>query len=173
MAIYQYSTRRRIEVDTAHRVPHHGSKCFNLHGHRYVFEALIVGELVADGEERGMVMDFSFIKEEMIKHIHDNIDHAMVLWQDDELVDRIVRHSRFDDALRGRLLPLNETITGTKLYIMDDVPTAENMAKHFFEVLEGPIALRSRSNAHIAQLDVYETPNCLARYPHIPLHNHD
>ena len=55
--------RRRIEIDAGHRVPHHASKCCNLHGHRYVIEALCNGPLAEAGEQTGMVLDFGFLKE--------------------------------------------------------------------------------------------------------------
>ncbi len=56
----KYSVTRRISIDAAHRVSTHGSKCRNLHGHRYMIEATCVaraGLLHEDGEQTDMVAD--------------------------------------------------------------------------------------------------------------------
>ncbi len=129
-----------------------------------------------------MVMDFSFIKEEMMKCIHEVIDHGLILWKDDYLRHALTWDpqdapemagdwSVTPDHLSAGLTP-EWGLKGIKLYLMEDVPTAENMAKHFFEVLGARILFRSGKRARIAQLDVYETPNCLARYPAVPVHDH-
>ena len=58
---------REIGIDMAHRVTHHGSKCKNIHGHRYTIHAMVKGPLFESGEQQGMVLDFGFLKEEMMK----------------------------------------------------------------------------------------------------------
>ena len=118
-------------------------------------------------------MDFSFIKDEMMLNIHDNIDHALVLWRKDINVERMLSISGLarQESL-DELVDKQYTIEGVKLYLMEEVPTAENMAMHFFNLLQGPIRAHSNGRAHIAQMDVYETPNCLARYPAVPYHVH-
>jgi len=49
-----FTISRLIEIDAAHRVMTHGSKCRGLHGHRYKIEAVCgskSGDLVKKGEE--------------------------------------------------------------------------------------------------------------------------
>jgi len=49
--------RRWVETDTGHRVPNHSSKCRNMHGHRYRWEAELEGDVVTDvgASEEGML----------------------------------------------------------------------------------------------------------------------
>lgn len=148
-----FEITRKIEIDAAHRVPHHGSKCFAVHGHRYVIEATCQGELLSDGEQQGMVMDFGFLKECMMKAIHDPCDHGIILWSRDEI--------------------LNELAIGKgwwKTRIINKVPTAENLAKIWFEDLEQAIITwwntYDPESEHVMpelmKVRVYETPNCWA-----------
>ncbi|RDS98986.1 6-carboxytetrahydropterin synthase QueD, partial [Burkholderia contaminans] len=37
---------RKLEFDAGHRIPDHRSQCRNLHGHRYVLEVTLRGDLV-------------------------------------------------------------------------------------------------------------------------------
>ena len=57
------SVTRRLEFDAGHRIPDHRSQCRNLHGHRYVLEITLTGDIVqAPGEsDNGMLMDLSLI----------------------------------------------------------------------------------------------------------------
>ena len=52
------SITRRLEFDAGHRIPDHRSQCRNLHGHRYVLEITLCGDVVqAPGEsDNGMLM---------------------------------------------------------------------------------------------------------------------
>ena len=55
--------RRWVETDTGHRVNNHRSKCRNMNGNRYRWEAEIEGDVVTDvgKSEEGMLMDFADI----------------------------------------------------------------------------------------------------------------
>ena len=163
MAISKFAIRRRIEIDAAHRIPDHRSKCFNLHGHRYVIEAEVEGELYPEGEQRGMVMDFGFLKALMMKHIHEPCDHGMILYVDDPLLPTFEDRANYN-------IPYPFMI-GVKMYVIDAVPTAENLAHHWFEAMEFPIhnkLLGEGQQGGLVQVCVWETPNCCAMYPPIP-----
>ncbi|MFW8587824.1 6-carboxytetrahydropterin synthase [Rhizobium beringeri] len=70
---------REIGIDAAHRIPHHESKCHNLHGHRYKIAATCVGPLCGDGEQTGMVLDFRFLEGR-----NDGRDRCLLRsWHDD------------------------------------------------------------------------------------------
>ncbi|MDG1445657.1 MAG: 6-carboxytetrahydropterin synthase, partial [Methylophilaceae bacterium] len=47
----------RLEFDSGHRIPNHNSQCRNLHGHRYVIEITLNGDIVQNEQtsEDGMV----------------------------------------------------------------------------------------------------------------------
>src|SRR4051812_45172843 len=80
-----HTIAREIGIDMGHRVTFHGSKCRNLHGHRYTIQATCRGPLFVEGEQQGMVLDFGFLKEIMMKEIDEPCDHGMALWVDDPI----------------------------------------------------------------------------------------
>jgi 6-pyruvoyltetrahydropterin/6-carboxytetrahydropterin synthase len=60
---------------------------------------------------------------------------------------------------------LAEKANGTaKLYIVPFQPTAECLAKHWFERLAPRLIARSGGLAHLVRLSVWETPNSRADY---------
>ena len=90
---------REIGIDMAHRVTHHGSKCKNIHGHRYTIHAMVKGPLFESGEQQGMVLDFGFLKEEMMKQIDVPCDHGTTLWIDDPILRMAIDSETFEVAL--------------------------------------------------------------------------
>lgn len=148
---------RRIEIDMGHRVPDHASKCRNLHGHRYVIEAIVMGELASEGEQTGMVLDFGFMKEIMMRRIDRRYDHALCLWKEDPLV---VALGEFDED--GYYMPsvLNEMLGfDHKVVLTDVVPTAENLAHIWMKSMEQDVIDESYGRARLVALKVWETPN--------------
>jgi len=167
-----FTIMRQLEIDAAHRVPEHGSKCRALHGHRYKIEAHCRGELAQEGEQGGMLLDFSFLKEGLIMHIHDPCDHGLILRFDDALLTGLIGPTRFKDIQ----LQFQDGIKtweeyswneGLKLYLIRTVPTAENLAQHWYERLQQFVKDRSDGRATLAKLRVHETPNCWAEYPFV------
>ena len=165
----EHEITRKIEIDAGHRVTFHGSKCRNLHGHRYTIEATCKGPLFEEGEQQGMVLDFGFLKEEMVEVIDKCCDHAMILWVDDPFA-RLFIHERNFQEVKMRVTDVGWARHNNErgaFYIMSTVPTAENLARHWFERLEEPIRLRSDKMATLVNLRVWETPNCWSDYPGI------
>lgn len=161
---------REIGIDMGHRVTYHGSKCRNLHGHRYTVHATCKGPLFAAGEQQGMVLDFGFLKEEMMNEIDSPCDHGTTLWVDDPLLDQFMKmdpeHLQVDYirqklAEDGHWLGLLKT---GKTYVVPFVPTAENLARHWFERLAPRVSARTEGQATLAEIKVWETPNCSASY---------
>lgn len=136
-----YYLKTENSFDAAHFLSGYVGKCANLHGHRWKVEAQIKGEaLEADGEKRGMLVDFSDIKT-ALKEVTDWFDHSMIYE-------------------KGSLQ--NATIQALQMegFLLREVafrPTAENFAKYFYKKLEG------RGYA-VHQMVVYETPNNCAVY---------
>lgn len=178
-----FAITRRIEIDAGHRIADHHSKCRGLHGHRYRIEATVASsELKTEGGERGMVMDFGFLKEEMVAVIDKFCDHALILAADDPGLPTVLPRG----ALRAPRLPIltvqegmrrqgywsscsyDSTDLVQKLYVIGEPPTAENLAKHWFGRLAGRVSARSRGVATLSGIVVWETPNCAARFPHSP-----
>jgi len=57
-----------------------------------------------------------------------------------------------------------DTKLGTKLYVLDVNPTAEQLSRHWYKRLAPRVAERSGGQAKLAELIVWETPNCRASY---------
>lgn len=165
----EFTITREIGIDAAHRVPLHGSGCRRLHGHRYRIEAVCSGRLISKGEQSGMVLDFGFLKQEMMDQIHTPCDHATILSLNDPLLERLAPALNMDfvhDHVRqhGHFLSTNAH-ADLQLYIIPDVPTAENLARHWYSRLADRVLVRSSGSASLTRIIVHETPNCSAYYP--------
>ncbi len=157
---------REIGIDMGHRVTYHGSKCRNLHGHRYTVQATCKGPLYKEGEQQGMVLDFGFLKEEMMNEIDAPCDHGMILWMDDPFVLNFIdvpTASKAKDCIEEAGFFECQSIFG-KLYLISSVPTAENLAKHWFERLAPRVKICTNNQAALFKIKVWETPNCSAEY---------
>ncbi|MBV7485866.1 6-carboxytetrahydropterin synthase QueD [Bordetella sp. BOR01] len=141
------SVTRKLEFDAGHRIPDHRSQCRNLHGHRYVLEVTLAGDIVdAPGQsDNGMLMDFSEIKAIAKRHIVDPWDHAFLVYRD-------------DTAVRGFL----DTLPGHKTVVLDCIPTAENLARAIFATLAPHYHGHYGAQLRLARVRLYETPNCWA-----------
>ena len=62
-----------VSFDAAHFLPGYKGKCANMHGHHWVVELGVVGEVKASG----MVVDFTYLKE-FLKTVEDAFDHKCV-----------------------------------------------------------------------------------------------
>lgn len=162
---------RDIGIDAAHRVPLHGSKCRCLHGHRYHIEAYCQGPLAESGEQSGMTLDFGFLKDEMMKEIDQPCDHATILWSKDPLAKLLIPDLDFNEvnseieALGFHFTETSSALIPFKLYFIPFIPTAENLARHWYERLLPRVVERSEERAALVKVVVHETPNCRAYYP--------
>jgi 6-pyruvoyltetrahydropterin/6-carboxytetrahydropterin synthase len=157
---------REIGIDMGHRVTNHGSKCRNLHGHRYRIEATLHGPLAQEGEEEGMVMDFGFLKDLMMKEIDGPCDHGTCLWIRDPELGRALGPSFMSAHDKVAELGYLETewVWG-KLYLVPFVPTAENLARHWYQRLMRPVLDHiGAGGGTLYSVRVWETPNCNAVY---------
>ncbi|BBK29539.1 6-pyruvoyltetrahydropterin/6-carboxytetrahydropterin synthase [Stella humosa] len=172
-----FAITRRIEIDAGHRIASHGSKCRHLHGHRYVVEATCraaSGELVREGEQSGMVLDFGFLKDEMVRIVDGPCDHGLIVAIDDNALLGLFAPAAADgeawvaDATREvaavGYAERTGAALGQKLYLVPFPPTAECLARHWFERLSPAIAARSTGRAELVGVTVWETPNCRADF---------
>ena len=138
---------RRLEFDAGHRIPDHQSQCRHLHGHRYAIEITLAGDTIeASGDPaNGMVMDFSEVKALALRHVVDAWDHAFLAWREDRaIVDFLA------------------TLPGHKTALLDRVPTAENLARLAFEILDPVYRDTYGNHLRLERVRLFETPNCWA-----------
>lgn len=101
---------KTFKTETAHIVREAISeKCkYNIHGHSYVWELCIEGEL----DFAGMVVDFGALTP--IKQFINIFDHSMVLWNQEDIYSNSIEFFRQNFR---------------RWIIMKKNPTAENMAR--------------------------------------------
>lgn len=138
---------RRLEFDAGHRIPDHRSHCRHLHGHRYALEVTLSGDVIQQrGDTRdGMVMDFAEVKELARAHVVERWDHAFLVSSGDRAVVSFLAS-----------LPDHKTV------VLDEVPTAENLALIAFRALDPVYQNRYGNNLRLERVRIYETPNCWA-----------
>lgn len=170
-----YFVTRRIGIDAGHRIMQHGSKCRHIHGHRYEVEATCRALRVHQGgEQDGMVLDFGFLKQEMMDVIDACCDHGFIAQAEDTALLEMFVPTGTD--LATWLAPLaaavqadgfaltTDTRLGTKLYLLPTAPTAEELARHWYLRLRQRVEARSDGLATLDRIRVWETPNCWAEY---------
>ena len=138
---------RKLEFDAGHRIPDHRSQCRNLHGHRYVLEITLQGELVETegAPDRGMVMDFADVKALAMEHLVNKWDHAFIVYARDEVV-------------RSFLAKMADH----KTVVLDRIPTVENLAAEAFRILSEVYNDHYGVDLKLKRVRLYETPNCWA-----------
>ena len=130
-----FRVSREIDFCYGHRLLNYDGKCRYLHGHNG--RAVIAIE-APTLDERGMVLDFSEIKRVVSGWIDENLDHRMLLNKQDSIIPHL------------------QSI-GEPLFLMDENPTAENIARLIYE-------FTASRGFPIAQVDLWETPHCFATY---------
>ncbi len=138
---------RRLEFDAGHRISTHNSQCRHLHGHRYVVEITLSGNIISEEgvSEQGMVMDFSEIKRIAKDVLVDKWDHAFLVYAGDKIV-----------------LEFLQSLENHKTVILDTQPTAENLAIKAFHILDLAFQGIYKNQLRLEQVRLYETPNCWA-----------
>jgi len=142
---------RHGSFDAGHRVMNERMKCFNVHGHTYLFELTFEFENM---EEIGYAIDFKEIKRVHLQWIDDILDHSMILNPKDEI-----------------LIKASQDV-GSKLWLMSLAgegeycnPTVENITKEVFlamDILSRHLYRDKDTGLQIHKVKIYETPNCYA-----------
>jgi len=170
----RYAVTRKLEIDAGHRVPNHAGKCRNTHGHRYVVEATFSSSMLkTDGADQAMVVDFSVLKDLMVKVVDIGGDHAIMLWKYDPLIDCLMGDAgerAVEDARKHVQTPSSRAFLESsfgKICVLSQVPTAEFLAQHWCLRLRYELELAGDAyeDIEVDRVRVYETPNCWADYP--------
>ena len=127
--------------DSAHFLKDYEGKCRNIHGHRWNVVVEVCSEkLEEEGPERGMVVDFSVIKD-ALKNICDEMDHCLIC--ETGSLKESTMNALFEEGFKVIELPF--------------IPTAENFSKYFYDKMKA-------LNFPVKRVEVYETPNNYAAY---------
>ena len=62
-----------FEFSAGHHLPNYEGDCRNPHGHNYILEVTVGGEV---NEEQGMIIDFKKLKDFVKSKIIDDLDHS-------------------------------------------------------------------------------------------------
>ncbi|MEX0704573.1 MAG: 6-carboxytetrahydropterin synthase [Planctomycetales bacterium] len=130
-----FRVTQSIDFCYGHRLLEYAGKCKSLHGHNGRAVIVMEGERL---DARGMLVDFSDIKNALRTWIDDELDHRMILRHDDPVLP----------ALRAQ---------GEPLYVIPDNPTAENIARLIYE--------HAREQGFpVVEVSLWETPRSFATY---------
>lgn len=133
--IRMYRVTREITFCYGHRLLNYQGKCRYLHGHNG--KAVITLE-AEELDARGMVLDFSEIKQVVSAWIDENLDHKMLLHRDDPVLP----------LLRAQ---------GEPVFVMDVNPTAESIARLIFD-------FATSRGFPVAEVRLWETETCFATF---------
>lgn len=126
---------KSIEFCYGHRLLEHQGLCANLHGHNAKADVMLGSETL---DHLGMVMDFSDVKAVLKTWIDATLDHTLLLCKDDPMV---------------AVLKAN----GERFYLMDENPTAENIAKLIYKKAQ-------TEGLPVVSVTLWESDSSFARY---------
>jgi 6-pyruvoyltetrahydropterin/6-carboxytetrahydropterin synthase len=130
-----YRVTREIAFCYGHRLLNYDGKCRHLHGHNGRAAITLEGPGLDD---RGMLVDFGEIKRQVQRWIDENLDHNMLLCREDSLLPMLQER-------------------GERVFIMEENPTAENIARLIFD--------RAReAGLPVVEVVLWETDNCCSAY---------
>ena len=131
----RFQVTKVMEFAYGHRLLEYEGKCRHLHGHNGMLEVDIDSESL---DHLGMVIDFGEVNEVVRTWVNDNLDHRMLL------------------SRRDPVVPILEGM-GEPLFLMDENPTAENIAKVIW------LAARE-AGLRVSEVRLWETSNSRATY---------
>ena len=130
-----YRVTVQIHFCYGHRLLEYAGACAHPHGHNGLVEI----ELESEGlDNRGMVCDFGDVKRDVKAWIDRTMDHQMILRKDDPLVGWLEQQ-------------------GEPFMLLDDNPTAENIARVIYEHVRA-------AGYPVRSVQLWETPTSHAIY---------
>lgn len=136
---------RKGSFDSGHRVMNERFKCFNYHGHTYLYELTFSW---IEAGSLGYAVDFKEIKRIACQWIDDVLDHGFIANPEDVKIIALCKE-------------LN-----TKLYEMQlgkggyCNPSAENIAKEMFFAISILMNRTDETQFTLDKITLHETPNC-------------
>uniref|UniRef100_A0A7C4QMV8 6-carboxy-5,6,7,8-tetrahydropterin synthase n=1 Tax=Schlesneria paludicola TaxID=360056 RepID=A0A7C4QMV8_9PLAN len=130
-----FRVTQHIEFCYGHRLLNYTGKCRFLHGHNGKAVIVMEGEAL---DRRGMLVDFTDIKQSLATWIDATLDHRMILHENDPAVAFLREH--------------NEPIL-----TIPENPTAEAIARMIYRHA-------SAQGFPVAEVSLWETPKSFATY---------
>jgi 6-pyruvoyltetrahydropterin/6-carboxytetrahydropterin synthase len=134
-----------FHFEMAHALMNYDGLCRNIHGHSYQLEVTVKGNINhhTDDAKKGMVMDFSDLKQIVNKHIIEHYDHALLLnaQTDPELISALKRNYK-------------------KILTVDYQPTSEQLLVDFASKIQAQLP----PNVMLYKLRLSETQNSYAEW---------
>ncbi len=130
-----YTVTKAIEFCYGHRLLNYRGKCQHLHGHNARAVITLASEAL---DAQGMVCDFSEIDRVIGKWIDAEIDHTMLLHEDDPFLAVMQK-------------------AGERVFVMDCNPTAENIARMIYDYVE-------KAGYPVVDVTLHETVSSRASY---------
>jgi 6-pyruvoyltetrahydropterin/6-carboxytetrahydropterin synthase len=130
-----FRVTRDIGFSYGHRLLNYPGKCRHLHGHNGIARIVLEARAL---DSRGMLLDFSDIKARVQMWVDETLDHTMILCRADPLLPVLLDRQE-------------------RVFVMDENPTAENIARLIFEHARD-------AGLPVAEVILWETDNCSASY---------
>ncbi len=130
-----YRVTREIAFCYGHRLLNYEGKCRHLHGHNGRAIITLEGPRL---DQAGMLVDFGEIKRHVQRWIDENLDHNMLLCRDDPLLPVLLER-------------------GERVFVMENNPTAENIARLIFEKA-------SEAGLPVVEVVLWETDQCYSTF---------
>jgi 6-pyruvoyltetrahydropterin/6-carboxytetrahydropterin synthase len=130
-----FQVTKEIHFCYGHRLLNYEGKCRYFHGHNGKVEVQLGSKSL---DNKGMVRDFTEIKQIVQTWVDKTLDHRMIL------------HEK--DPLRNSL-----EAAGEPIFVMPDNPTAENIARLIFQTAQ-------KHGLPVTCVTLWETPNSFATY---------
>ena len=130
-----FRVTQNIEFCYGHRLLNYSGKCRHLHGHNGRAVIVLEGEQL---DERGMLVDFSDIKNSVRTWIDDELDHRMILNENDPAVPFLQEQ-------------------GEPLFLLPVNPTAESIARLIYDYTKN-------EGFPVREVALWETPKSYATY---------
>jgi len=130
-----FQVTREIEFCYGHRLLYYDGKCRHLHGHNGRAVITLQGAVL---DRSGMLVDFAEIKAKVQAWIDENLDHNMLLCRVDPLLPILLDR-------------------GERVFVMDDNPTAENIARLIYDQA-------AQAGLPVVKVVLWETEHCYSSY---------
>ena len=130
-----YSVTKRLDFCYGHRLLDYDGVCKHPHGHNAAVEIEVSATAL---DQRNMVADFTDIKQLVKTWIDRELDHKMILREDDPLVKALHQ-------------------LGEPVFLVKSNPTVEHIAKLIFDHTRA-------QGLPVVRVKVWETPTSVATY---------